>query len=47
MMGVEDALAYIDLVKVTYQNRPEVYDQFLNIMNDFKAQGYVLGGLNM
>ncbi|KJA20489.1 hypothetical protein HYPSUDRAFT_815299 [Hypholoma sublateritium FD-334 SS-4] len=31
-----DPRAYLDAVKSQFQDRPEVYDQFLNIMKDFK-----------
>jgi hypothetical protein len=36
---VKDALSYLDQVK--YQEQPDVYNNFLDIMNDFKSQKYV------
>ncbi|KAJ6520408.1 hypothetical protein C8R45DRAFT_1086273 [Mycena sanguinolenta] len=33
-----DALRYLDTIKAQYQSRPEVYDQFMNILKDFKSQ---------
>ncbi|KAF8445218.1 paired amphipathic helix, partial [Terfezia claveryi] len=35
---VKDALAYLDQIKLQCANQPEVYNEFLDIMNDFKAQ---------
>ena len=37
-LTVEDAKAYLDKVKSTFAEQPEVYDNFLSIMKDFKAQ---------
>mmetsp|Transcript_6575 Transcript_6575/g.13303 ORF Transcript_6575/g.13303 Transcript_6575/m.13303 type:complete len:1590 (+) Transcript_6575:983-5752(+) len=37
-LGVEDALAYLDKVKQQFQDKPEVYNQFLEIMKNFKSQ---------
>jgi paired amphipathic helix protein Sin3a len=37
-LKVEDALHYLDLVKAQFGNQPEVYNQFLDIMKNFKAQ---------
>lgn len=37
-LNVTDALSYLDAVKVQFQERPEVYNQFLDIMKDFKSQ---------
>jgi paired amphipathic helix protein Sin3a len=37
-LNVTDALSYLDAVKVQFQTRPEVYNQFLDIMKDFKSQ---------
>nr|CAG4708643.1 unnamed protein product [Naegleria fowleri] len=34
--SVQDALAYLDLVKKTYANEPHVYSRFLEIMKEFK-----------
>lgn len=33
-----DALSYLDAVKVQFADRPEVYNQFLDILKDFKNQ---------
>lgn len=34
----QDALSYLDQVKVRFVDRPDVYNQFLDIMKDFKSQ---------
>lgn len=39
-LNVSDALTYLDNVKVQFQNRPDVYNRFLDIMKDFKSQLY-------
>uniref|UniRef100_A0A7S2SFF8 Histone deacetylase interacting domain-containing protein n=1 Tax=Mucochytrium quahogii TaxID=96639 RepID=A0A7S2SFF8_9STRA len=36
-LGVEDALAYLDRVKRQFMDKPEVYNQFLEIMKKFKS----------
>ncbi|KAI8323827.1 hypothetical protein GQ54DRAFT_309772 [Martensiomyces pterosporus] len=36
-LNVRDALSYLDMVKSQFQDRPEVYNQFLDIMKDFKS----------
>jgi len=41
-LNVTDALSYLDEVKIQFSERPEVYNQFLDIMKDFKSQTYVL-----
>src|SRR6266550_81380 len=41
-LNVTDALSYLDAVKVQFQEKPEVYNQFLDIMKDFKGQVCVL-----
>ncbi|KAH7930488.1 PAH2 domain-containing protein, partial [Leucogyrophana mollusca] len=33
---VTDALSYLDVVKAQLKDEPEVYNQFLNLMADFK-----------
>lgn len=38
----QDALSYLDQVKVRFVHQPDVYNQFLDIMKDFKSQAYVL-----
>ena len=35
---LNDALSYLDLVKVRFQEQPDVYNRFLDIMKDFKSQ---------
>ena len=35
-----DAISYLEHVKRTYAERPAVYNTFLEIMKDFKAQTY-------
>jgi paired amphipathic helix protein Sin3a len=37
-LKVEDALSYLDQVKFQFERTPEVYDQFLEIMKEFKSQ---------
>ncbi|KAK1747405.1 transcriptional regulatory protein SIN3 [Skeletonema marinoi] len=40
-LKVEDALLYLDQVKLEFGDRPRIYNQFLEIMKNFKAQeGY-------
>ena len=41
-LNVNDALAYLDLVKDRFRERPEVYNQFLDIMKEFKNQMWVI-----
>lgn len=41
-LNVKDALTYLDQVKVQFQERPDVYNKFLDIMKDFKSQRYDL-----
>ncbi|KAJ2723071.1 hypothetical protein GGI07_002898 [Coemansia sp. Benny D115] len=36
-LNVSDALSYLDLVKSRFHDRPEVYNQFLEIMKEFKS----------
>lgn len=40
-LTAKDAFDYLDLVKAQFKDRPEVYDQFLDIMKGFKARTYV------
>lgn len=40
-LNVKDALSYLEMVKVKFQDKPEVYNHFLDIMKDFKSQAYV------
>ncbi|KAJ3296647.1 Transcriptional regulatory protein sin3 [Rhizoclosmatium sp. JEL0117] len=37
-LNVKDALSYLDQVKAQFQNQPDVYNRFLDIMKDFKSQ---------
>lgn len=37
-LKVEDALTYLDLVKFKFGNQPQVYNDFLDIMKEFKSQ---------
>ncbi|KDQ63138.1 hypothetical protein JAAARDRAFT_119201 [Jaapia argillacea MUCL 33604] len=36
-LNVTDALSYLDAVKVQFQDKPDVYNHFLDIMKDFKS----------
>ena len=37
-LKVEDALSYLDQVKLQFGNLPQVYNDFLDIMKEFKSQ---------
>lgn len=37
-LKVEDALSYLDQVKMQFGDKPKVYNDFLDIMKEFKAQ---------
>ena len=37
-LKVEDALSYLDQVKLQVGNQPQVYNDFLDIMEEFKYQ---------
>lgn len=37
-LNVKDALSYLDQVKVQFYNQSDVYNNFLDIMKDFKSQ---------
>ena len=37
-LRVEDALIYLDQVKMEFKDRPQIYNQFLAIMKNFKTQ---------
>jgi hypothetical protein len=41
-LNVTDALSYLDAVKMQFQEQPDVYNHFLDIMKDFKSQLYVI-----
>jgi paired amphipathic helix protein Sin3a len=38
-LKVEDALSYLDKVKLKFAKMPQVYNDFLDIMKEFKSQG--------
>ena len=38
IVQVEDALSYLDQVKLQFGNQPQVYNDFLDIMKEFKSQ---------
>eukprot|EP00607_Mallomonas_marina_P001776 CAMPEP_0182437202 /NCGR_PEP_ID=MMETSP1167-20130531/84878_1 /TAXON_ID=2988 /ORGANISM="Mallomonas Sp, Strain CCMP3275" /LENGTH=1342 /DNA_ID=CAMNT_0024630025 /DNA_START=60 /DNA_END=4089 /DNA_ORIENTATION=- len=37
-LKVEDALLYLDQVKMEFSDKPQIYNEFLEIMKNFKAQ---------
>ncbi|CCF55947.1 hypothetical protein KAFR_0A05120 [Kazachstania africana CBS 2517] len=37
-LNVKDALSYLEQVKQQFNSRPDIYNQFLDIMKDFKSQ---------
>lgn len=37
-LNVTDALSYLDAVKVQFHDQPDVYNQFLDIMKEFKHE---------
>jgi len=37
-LKVEDALSYLDKVKAQFGGQPQVYNDFLDIMKEFKSQ---------
>lgn len=37
-VNLQDALTYLDQVKVQFHDQPDVYNRFLDIMKDFKSQ---------
>lgn len=45
-LNVKDAVSYLDQVKQKFHDQPEVYNRFLDIMKDFKAQTYVISTNN-
>jgi len=40
-LNVTDALSYLDAVKKQFEDKPDVYNNFLDIMKDFKSQACV------
>ena len=41
-MNVSDALNYLDAVKQKFQDQPDVYNHFLDIMKEFKNEQCVI-----
>jgi paired amphipathic helix protein Sin3a len=41
-LTTNDALSYLRDVKVKFQDNKEIYDEFLEIMKEFKAQRHVI-----
>ena len=41
-LTTSDALAYLKAVKDIFQDNREKYDDFLEVMKDFKAQRFVM-----
>jgi paired amphipathic helix protein Sin3a len=41
-MELHDAFAYLDRVKAEFVDQPDVYNRFLQIMREFKANAYCL-----
>lgn len=41
-LKVEDALSYLDKVRNMFGDQPHVYNQFLDIMKEFKSQRCVV-----
>jgi paired amphipathic helix protein Sin3a len=37
-LNVTDALTYLDEVKIQFEGQPDVYNQFLDIMKEFKIE---------
>ena len=37
-LNVKDALGYLDQVKMQFNDQPDIYNRFLDIMKDFKSQ---------
>ena len=37
-LNVNDALSYLDAIKATFQEQPDVYNHFLDIMREFKNE---------
>lgn len=46
-LNVKDALSYLDQVKIQFFNQADVYNNFLDIMKDFKSQRYVVAFLEL
>lgn len=41
LLNVQDALVYLDEVKRQFQDKPEIYNSFLDVMKEFKSQKYL------
>ncbi|KAG8790675.1 Transcriptional regulatory protein sin3 [Ceratobasidium sp. 428] len=37
-LNVKDTLSYLEMVKIEFQDTPDLYNDFLDIMKDFKSQ---------
>jgi len=46
-LNVTDALSYLYAVKNKFSDQPDVYNDFLDIMKEFKSQQYVVLCLKM
>ncbi|XP_061097770.1 paired amphipathic helix protein Sin3b-like [Conger conger] len=44
-LKVEDALSYLDQVKIRFGNDPGIYNKFLDILKEFKSQSIDLLGV--
>lgn len=44
-LKVEDALLYLDQVKMEFSDKPHIYNEFLDIMKNFKAQSITTPGV--
>jgi len=44
-LKVEDALLYLDQVKMEFSDQPKIYNEFLEIMKNFKAQSITTPGV--
>lgn len=42
VLNVNDAMTYLDAIKKQFAGNQDVYNEFLNIMKDFKIQRYVI-----
>ncbi|KAG8778936.1 Transcriptional regulatory protein sin3 [Ceratobasidium sp. 428] len=44
-LNVKDALSFLEMLKVKFQDKPDVYNHFLDIMKDFKFQAIDTSGV--
>ena len=42
LLKVDLAISYLDQVKLEYSTQPQVYEDFLDVMKEFKRQRYAL-----